>query len=276
MPFCFRLRFLLLSGVVALLACGSVSEAQQADIDDLAKNLCKQIVHAKIDSIVVADFATKQAEISRQAHFLAGELSQSLGKCKKNLVLVDRVRLSEALIRAQMLPEDLTVADSLRRLGTSLQVSSLITATVEATPGQYLVDAILHNVADAGVVGSSHQSVKRPAIADGMALLASKVSPQELAVAGEDGVGIPTCIHCPPPVYTQEAREAGRQGSVVLVAIVTATGSVSKAVVTGNPGVGLANQATRVMSTWRLKPATDRQGKPLDVLVPIEVTFRLF
>lgn len=274
---CFiRRHLLLVSFVSALLVSGPATSAQQPDLDDLAKRLCQQIARARINSVVVADFTTKDGAASREGHFLAGELSQGLGTHMRNLVVADRAQLSEAMSHNQILPKDLAAPDALGRLGTSLQVGAVITATVEASPAQYLVEATLRNATDGTVLDSSQQLVKRPAIADGMVFLSSQASPQELAVAGENGVGIPTCIHCPTPVYTDKARVDRRQGNVVLVAIVTADGRVSKTIVTGNPGGGLADQATRIMSKWKLKPATDRQGKPLDVLVPIEVTFRLY
>jgi hypothetical protein len=39
--------------------------------------------------------------------------------------------------------------------------------------------------------------------------------------AGTKGVGVPTCVYCPSPNYTDEARVAKINGNVVLQAVIT-------------------------------------------------------
>jgi outer membrane biosynthesis protein TonB len=39
--------------------------------------------------------------------------------------------------------------------------------------------------------------------------------------------------------------------------------------------VELAQRAVEAVQKWRFKPARDREGQPVAVIVPIEVTFRL-
>jgi TonB family protein len=238
---------LLLSCVVVILTCAGLAAAQEPDFDDLAKRLSKQISKAGINSVVVTDFVNNEGEISPVGRYLAGEFSQGLAKHKKNFVVTERGQ-----------PADATV-----------------TGTLETTPAQYSLKIIVRSVKDGGLLGSGEQSIKRPAIADGMILLASKALPEQLAVAGQDGVGIPTCEYCPPPLYSEEARKAGLQGSVLLVVIVNSEGHAGRATVTKTPDASLAKQATDTVKNWRFNPATDKGGKPVSVLVPIEVTFRL-
>jgi outer membrane biosynthesis protein TonB len=38
---------------------------------------------------------------------------------------------------------------------------------------------------------------------------------------------------------------------------------------------GLAKRAIESVREWKFKPATDKEGKAVVVIVPIEVTFRL-
>lgn len=45
-----------------------------------------------------------------------------------------------------------------------------------------------------------------------------------IARAGVEGVGVPVCIYCPIPEYTDKARAAKYQGSVVLLIVVTTEG----------------------------------------------------
>lgn len=94
--------------------------------------------------------------------------------------------------------------------------------------------------------------------------------------AGVNGVGIPVCIYCPNPQYSDEARKAKYQGTVTLLVTVTVDGRCVNASVVKGPGLGLEEKALEAVRTWRLKPAVGPSGKPVPVIVPIEVTFRLY
>jgi TonB family protein len=270
-----RLIHLCILCAVVILTCGSIAAAQEPDFDDLAKRLSNQIAKAGISSVVVADFVNNEGETSPEGHYLAGELSQGLDNHKKNFVVADLTQLFMALSQAQLLPKDLTVTESLQRIGSALRVDAVVTGILEATAAKYSVTVSLRGVKDGDLLGSGYQSVDRPAIADGIVFLASKALPERLSVAGQGGVGIPTCEYCPAPVYSDEARKAKLQGNVVLVVIVNLEGRAGKTVVTKTPDAGLAKQATEALKNWRFKPATNKEGKPVSVLVPIEMTFRL-
>jgi TonB family protein len=98
-----------------------------------------------------------------------------------------------------------------------------------------------------------------------------------VARAGVNGVGIPSCIYCPIPQYTDKARAAKLSGSVVVQAVVTADGRAENiSIVKGHElGLGLDENAIRAVAEWRFKPALGPDGKPVAVLVPVEVTFRI-
>ncbi len=93
--------------------------------------------------------------------------------------------------------------------------------------------------------------------------------------AGVNGVGVPTCIYCPDPQYSDEARKAKYQGTVTLMVIITADGRAINIHVSKGPGMGLEEKAVEAVKGWRFRPANGREGKPVAVSVPIEVTFRL-
>jgi len=93
--------------------------------------------------------------------------------------------------------------------------------------------------------------------------------------AGVNGVGQPACIYCPNPDYSDEARKAKYQGSVLLDVIVTADGRVLDPRVLKGPGLGLEEKAIAAVRNWRMRPATGPNGKPVSCRVNIEVVFRL-
>jgi periplasmic protein TonB len=92
---------------------------------------------------------------------------------------------------------------------------------------------------------------------------------------GTGGVGYPSCVYCPDPKYSEEARKAKYQGTVVLQAVITPDGRATEIQVVKGPGLGLEEKAVEAVKQWRFKPANGPGGKPVPVVVPIEVTFRL-
>lgn len=92
---------------------------------------------------------------------------------------------------------------------------------------------------------------------------------------GTGGIGFPACAYCPEPQYSEEARKAKYQGTVVLQVVITPDGRAANITVVKSPGLGLDQKAVEAVRNWRFKPASDRNGRPVAVTLPIEVTFRL-
>jgi TonB family protein len=78
----------------------------------------------------------------------------------------------------------------------------------------------------------------------------------------------------PPVQYTAEARQLGIQGDVVLRVTFTAAGQVVVQGVTRGLGHGLDEEAKRVASQIRFRPAT-KNGQPVDSTTNITITFQL-
>ena len=89
------------------------------------------------------------------------------------------------------------------------------------------------------------------------------------------GVSPPIPIYKPEPAYSEEARKAKYQGTVVLWIVVDAQGNVTDPKVVRPLGLGLDEKALETVRTWKFKPAL-RNGSPVPVRVIVEVSFRLF
>jgi TonB family protein len=78
------------------------------------------------------------------------------------------------------------------------------------------------------------------------------------------------------PQYTTEAMRAKLQGMVTLEVVVQPDGTVgdAKVVRSLDPVFGLDQAAIAAVKAWRFKPGT-RAGKPISMLVTIELTFTL-
>jgi TonB family protein len=96
-----------------------------------------------------------------------------------------------------------------------------------------------------------------------------------IARPGLGGVTVPACVYCPNPNYTDEARAARFNGTVILQVVVTAEGRVENISVVRKAGYGLEQNAIETVRKWQFKPATGPNGHPVSTIVPIEVTFRL-
>lgn len=93
--------------------------------------------------------------------------------------------------------------------------------------------------------------------------------------AGIGGVGAPQSIYCPAPNYSDKARSAGFEGSVVLEVTITTDGRAVNIKILKDPGMGLGQFAVDAVQKWRFRPATGTDGKLTAVICPIEVTFHL-
>lgn len=100
-----------------------------------------------------------------------------------------------------------------------------------------------------------------------------------LGAAGEvqwpgNGILPPKKIHAPRPLYTEEARKARIQGTVILQVIVDAEGNVSHPKIIKGLPLGLDEKAVETVREWVYAPAT-RDGSPVAVYVNLMINFSL-
>ena len=88
------------------------------------------------------------------------------------------------------------------------------------------------------------------------------------------GVSAPSIVFKVDPEYSEQARKAKYQGTVVLNLIVQKDGSVRDVKILQPLGLGLDEKAIEAVLQWRFKPGM-RQGQAVDVSAIVEVTFRL-
>jgi protein TonB len=84
----------------------------------------------------------------------------------------------------------------------------------------------------------------------------------------------PTLLYKIEPEFSEEARKARFEGTVVLWAEVDAGGRAVNVRVLRSVGLGLDEKAIAAVSQWRFKPGT-HNGKPVPMPATIEVNFRL-
>lgn len=92
---------------------------------------------------------------------------------------------------------------------------------------------------------------------------------------GVGGVTAPRVTYKPEPEYSEEARKAKYQGTVVLGLIVDSSGRPRQLRVQRGLGMGLDEKALEAVKNWKFDPA-EKDGKPVAVMISVEVEFRLF
>lgn len=84
----------------------------------------------------------------------------------------------------------------------------------------------------------------------------------------------PKAVSHPPAVYSDEARQRGIEGTVVVQASFDADGNITVLSVVKGLGYGLDEAALAALKAWRFSPAR-RDGLPVSAIAEVEVPFRL-
>ncbi len=88
------------------------------------------------------------------------------------------------------------------------------------------------------------------------------------------GVTAPVLLHKVEPEYSEEARKAKYQGTVLLYIEVSPDGRATNIRVQRSLGLGLDEKAIEAVKQWKFKPGY-KNGQPVTVAAQIEVNFRL-
>ena len=87
-------------------------------------------------------------------------------------------------------------------------------------------------------------------------------------------VKAPVAMERPEPLYTDAARKARIQGTVIVEAVISKSGRVEDVRVLKGLPAGLSQQAEEAVKKWRFKPGT-LNGEPVAVLFNLTVAFKL-
>ena len=88
------------------------------------------------------------------------------------------------------------------------------------------------------------------------------------------GVTNPVILFQPEPEYSEQARKAMLQGTVVLEVVVDPSGKTRNIKLLRSLGLGLDEEAIKAVEHWCFKPAT-KDGKPVAVFINAYVSFHL-
>lgn len=89
-----------------------------------------------------------------------------------------------------------------------------------------------------------------------------------------DGVSAPRPVYKVEPEYSEQARAAGYQGTVLLETEIDEAGTPLNIKVLRSLGMGLDEKAVEALSKWKFAPG-QKDGKPVRVNARVEMVFRL-
>jgi TonB family protein len=258
---------------------------REAQMDSLASRVAAQIRQSKIDPentrVFVFDFSNAvDKEFSQLGRLLADRFSTALGNQADGFVVLDRQLLTAYLKDNWIDQKEIQSNGIALALARSMGATGVVRGDLEEDPDhQLLLTLRLEGFGPAWSAGSlltltgEMQAQLKEPLPTFMRASAIPAEPGVL-IPGLDGVGIPECIYCPPPLYDDAARAAKYQGTIELSVVVTSDGrSDSILVLKGAPFL-LNQQAIEAVQKWKFKPA-EKDGKPVRVRVPIEITLRV-
>lgn len=227
---------------------------------------------------------------------------QELGKWWKNSEIVKELQLSETQVskieqsfmnhRAELIPLINELKRHEERLDTLMRAESLNDSDILAQAGRVAITRAELEKENASMMLSIRKSLTIKQwnalgkIQDLRDTSSALILPSDAMVVStpagekiysiEDGINLPKILYKPSPAYTQEARDAKIEGSVVLEVIFRKDGKIDSFKVLEGLGHGLDESAIRTIAEeWRFQPGT-LNGKPVDVKANIEISFRFY
>jgi TonB family protein len=252
--------------------------AQFSKFDELAEQLSKELKPAKPHLVAVADFRSMQEAGAPQGHYFAGLLSEFLRqRANKKFQVSDHSGFDRDLFRLNIAVGGLAPGASLEAAAPQIGADIVITGTIERRQGAYVLQVTPVGIANQVSLATLTQSIIEDDFLD------SFVTPFPEGVKSTkdkeyfQGVNMPSCVHCPDPTYSEQARSKRiMQAVVIMNVLISAAGEPQQIRPTQVVGYGLDEQAFNAIRGWKFRPATlKKDGTSLPIIVPIEVTFRL-
>jgi TonB family protein len=269
--------------MVTLLVAGIPAHAQGAPppidsaISGLAARVAEILRKAHAKKIIVAELQGPDGQSHPVGKYLADRLSESLQKDFPGLEVIDRSQQAANASDDPDFGSPSKVMEKTRAWARALGAHFVIMGSFAKYPQGIGVSLSASPCSESSSLLEVSNGLVP--ITDEIAALSSDTIPSPkngIPRGGTCGTTIPTCVHCPTPAYSDQARAAKFQGAIVLEAVVNANGQIGQIKVLKGVGLGLDENAIKTVKKWKLKPALGPDGHPVAVLAPIEVTFRLF
>jgi TonB family protein len=271
---------------------GPLDQQTNAQLAALAGRVLKHAnaaaCHQNNCTILVANFVDSSGSTSVLGTQLADALSAQLALQANGIKVVERSTLRNFLEQERM-PSQLLDDRALSWLASRLSASAVVIGRLEKEKKGVSLRIQLRNAQNAkkGKGKPSYDEKLVLAVQDADRFLAPAepfgeaphvdATPQgeKIYRAGTDTTAMPSCDNHPDPGYSDAAREAKFQGTLLLEVTIRSDGNIGDIQVLRGAPFGLNDQARKTVAGWKCKPAL-LNGTPVATRVPIEVMYRLF
>ena len=249
--------------------------AQVAQVGELVSRLDKELKPLKPRMVAVVDFRPPYGADKVQAHYLAWLLSNTINADgKKKFAIADHKAFDDDLASLHLTPEALIPGDSLRAAAPRVGADLLIIGTLDKRGNSYFLQITPVRVADSETFPPLSATFASTEFFESM-LTPFPADAHRLKGRPEGSYSMPSCIHCPDPSYTDPARQAKINGTSIFEVLISTSGEAAQLRPVKMLGYGLDEKAFEAIKRWKFRPAT-KDGSPVAVVVPIEVTFRIY
>jgi TonB family protein len=249
--------------------------AQIAQIDELISRLDKELKPLKPRLVAVVDLRPPSGANKVQAHYLAWLLSNAMSADdKKKFAVADHKAFDDDLARLHLTPENLIPGDALRAAAPGIGADLLVIGTLDKRGNSYFLQIIPVRVSDSQTFAAISATFESTEFFESM-LTPLPADVPRLKGRPEGGYSMPSCIRCPDPSYTNPARRAKINGTSIFEVLISPSGEAAQLRPVKMLGYGLDEKAFEAIKHWKFRPAT-QNGSPVPIIVPVEVTFRIY
>ncbi|HMI50918.1 MAG TPA: energy transducer TonB [Candidatus Saccharimonadales bacterium] len=241
---------------------------------DLADQFSRALKRANAKVVFVDEFLAPGAGRSQQGEYFTSFVATILKSHNQNMT-VATLQKREPVAAGSSNSESAAPTKAKSQRIEHIVPEYLVTGTIETSSDTYTVHAMVRRAQDNSLLIEQSAVILRSEFADSL----SEAFPPQTGDPVVKKVGakrLPQCKYCPNPSYNERARAAHVEGTCVFEVLISLEGRAVKMHSVRQIGYGLDEQAFNAIKSWKFKPATDDQGDPIPVIVPIEVTFRLY
>lgn len=275
----FTCRRLVLVVSLLLFVAPSWVSAQLRKLDETGKHFAHKFESAKHHPAVVAvaDFTSTDSTLAPQSHYLSWYLSGAIqADGMDSLRVADHLKFDDDIKTIKKSSDPSLALQSVSQFLPYIGGDFLVVGTIERHGSSFALNLHALRVSDATEIHSESVEIATSPFLESLSAPAQSPSEKPPQIPGTNGIGMPSCPNAPDPSYTDLARTLKIKGVLTVSGIISANGTIQNIRPVKMLGYGLDEQAYKTIKQWKCKPALDKEGNAVPVLVPIEVSFRLY
>ena len=249
---------------------------QQAEAQDLSTQMAEALQKAKIHSILVFDFIGPNNELNALGQDLADKFSTTLQTSSSKLTVIDRADVKKLIETNRVAPDVVRNIEIAWWLARQLKVDAFVLGNLSLANDKLEIQIGSVATKDGKSVGGFTASSP---ISEGMKarmVPAARVLAIDSREVMDANGTIHACVHCPNPKFSDAAVNKRVAGTVLLSVLIGLDGRASHIEILKPVDYRLTEKAIEAVQGWTFSPGKSADGKSIEVLTPIEVTFKYY